>query len=150
MNPDAIITAAALARRFEGLYLKPYLCPAMVPTIGYGSTRYEDGVRIRLDDPPITRERAEQLLMFEIRKCLMETLRLCATLQSWGYNATAAIVDFTFNLGTSRLAASTLRRKIMDGDSYGAKQELMKWIFGGGRRLRGLELRRAAEAALLP
>jgi len=31
------------------------------PTIGYGSTRYEDGQPVKLTDPPITRQRAEQL-----------------------------------------------------------------------------------------
>ena len=32
-----------------------------VPTLGYGSTRYEDGRRVQMSDPPITRERGEQL-----------------------------------------------------------------------------------------
>ena len=48
MGNDPIAIAAALARRFEGLYLRPYLCPAGVPTIGYGATYYEDGQRVRL------------------------------------------------------------------------------------------------------
>ena len=46
---DAIQIAAALARRFEGLYLSPYLCPAGVPTIGYG---FIDGVRPGCRLPP--------------------------------------------------------------------------------------------------
>ena len=150
MDHEAIIKAAALCRRFEGLYLRPYLCPAMVPTIGYGSTRYEDGVRVRLNDPAITKERAEELLHFELRKCLRVSLHLCARLAEWGHDPTAAIMDFMFNLGEGRLAASTLRRKIMDDDAQGAKRELMKWVYGGGKRLRGLELRRAAECLLLP
>lgn len=149
MNAEAILVAATLARKFEGLYLRPYLCPAGVPTIGYGSTRYEDGVRVRLDDPPITKERAEQMLQYELRKCLRTVLELCAILSRWGVNPTAAIVDFVFNLGSGRLAASTLRRRIMADDKEGAKRELMKWVMGGGRKLRGLELRRAAEAALI-
>jgi GH24 family phage-related lysozyme (muramidase) len=37
----AVSVAAALARRFEGCYLRPYLCPAGVPTIGFGATYYE-------------------------------------------------------------------------------------------------------------
>ena len=47
---DAVTVAAALARRFEGLYLTPYLCPAGVATIGYGSIFYEDGTRVQLTD----------------------------------------------------------------------------------------------------
>ena len=41
---------------------RPYVPTAGdVPTIGHGSTRYEDGTPVRLSDPPITRQRAEQL-----------------------------------------------------------------------------------------
>lgn len=150
MTYDVLIAAASLARRFEGLYLTPYLCPAGIPTIGYGSTHYPDGTRVMLSDPPITKERAEVMLQCELQRCLMQTLKICAVLPRWGCNPTAAIVDFVFNLGIGRFGASTLRRKIMAGDADGAKQELMKWVYGGGRKLRGLELRRAAEAALLP
>ena len=55
---------------FEGLYLKPYLCPDGVPTIGVGDTRYENGTRVTLADPPITRERAMELLDHELAECL--------------------------------------------------------------------------------
>ena len=62
----AVKVAAALARMFEGLYLSPYLCPAGVPTLGYGATYYEDGTRVTLSDPAITRERAEELLLWMV------------------------------------------------------------------------------------
>jgi len=51
----AVHVAAALARRFEGLFLQPYLCPAGVPSIAYGATYYEGGRRVMLKDPAITR-----------------------------------------------------------------------------------------------
>ena len=54
----AILVALALMRRFEGLYLTPYLCPAGVPTIGYGATYYEDGTRVTLFDAAITHLRS--------------------------------------------------------------------------------------------
>lgn len=117
--------------------------------MGYGATRYENGLRVSLLDAPITRERAEELLHWELHKCLREVLRLCAELNLWGDRAIAAIVDFTFNLGSGKLAASTLRKRIMADDMAGAKVELMKWVYGGGRRLKGLELRRAAECLLI-
>lgn len=53
----AVVTVAALCRRFEGFYAAPYLCPAGVPTIGFGATYYEDGRRVTLRDPPINRQR---------------------------------------------------------------------------------------------
>ena len=58
--------AVDLIKHFEGLRLTPYLCSAGVPTIGYGSTFYEDGRKVSLQDPPITKERAEELLQFKI------------------------------------------------------------------------------------
>ena len=147
---NALILARTLCIAFEGVYLRPYLCPANVPTIGVGSTRYENGVKVSLSDPPITRERAEELLLWELNKvCVPQVKRLCPNLEDWGPGAMAAIIDFTYNLGSGNLAASTLRRKIAADDREGAKAELMKWVRGGGRVLPGLVKRREAEAKLI-
>lgn len=145
----ALEVARDLCLVFEGVYLKPYLCPANVPTIGVGSTFYEDGRRVTLADAPITRERAEQLLLHELHQCLPKVLRLCPALVEWGDKATGAILDFSFNCGTGALQSSTLRRRINADDVDGARAELMKWVRGGGRVLPGLVRRRAAEASLL-
>lgn len=146
----AIATAARLCVRFEGVYLRPYLCPAGVPTIGIGSTRYEDGRRVTLADPPVTRERAEQLLQWELRRvCLPAVLRSCPNITEWGPEATGAIVDFTFNLGAGALARSTLRRRIVEDNAAGARAELLRWVRARGRVLPGLVRRRVAEAELL-
>jgi lysozyme len=147
---SAIVTARDLCKVFEGLFLKPYICPAGVPTIGYGATYYEDGRRVTLADPPITKARAEALLDWELARTLPIVLRLCPTLAEWGPVPTGAVLDFTFNLGTGNLQASTLRKRINAGDVAGARTELGKWVRGGGRVLPGLVRRRAAEAALLP
>ena len=150
MSAGAIKTARDLCVVFEGMFLRPYLCPANVPTIGIGATFYEDGTRVTLADPPITRERAMQLLDHELAACLPRVLALCPGLAKWGDQATGAILDFAFNCGTGALAGSTLRRRIAADDVDGAKAELMKWTRGGGRVLPGLVRRRAAEVALLP
>jgi lysozyme len=148
MIESAALTAVALARRFEGLYLTPYLCPAGVPTLGYGATYYEDGTRVQLSDPTITKERAEALLLWMVRAVyLPAVLRLCPTLDS--PQRLAAIVDWTFNLGTGNLKASTLRKRILARDWDAVPAELRKWNKGGGRVLRGLTLRREAEASML-
>jgi lysozyme len=146
---SAIQTARDLCLVFEGMYLKPYLCPAAVPTIGVGSTFYEDGRRVSLADPPITRERAMELLEWELTRCLPKVLSLCPTLRDWGDKPTGAILDFAFNCGTGALQASTLRKRVNADDVDAAKAELMKWTRGGGRVLPGLVKRRAAECALL-
>jgi Phage lysozyme len=61
----------------------------------------------------------------------------------------AAIIDFAFNLGAGNLKASTLRRKINAGDWHEVPAQLMRWNKAGGRVLRGLTLRRQAEADLI-
>jgi len=140
--------AAALARRFEGLYLRPYLCPAGVPTIGYGAAYYEDGTPVRLTDPPITRARAEALLLHMVRTIyLPAVLRLCPSIDS--PSRAAALADFAFNLGTGNLRASTLRKQVNAQDWDAARLELMKWVRAGGRVLRGLVIRRQAEGEML-
>lgn len=149
MNIDlAVEVAALLARRFEGCYLRPYLCPAGVPTIGYGATYYDDGSRVTLNDPAITRERAEMLLFWMVRtRYLPQVLHLCPNIDT--PDRLAAIIDFTFNLGAGALKMSTLRRRINAGQWDTVPDELAKWNKAGGRVLRGLTLRRAAEAALI-
>lgn len=149
MYEQAVAVAAALARRFEGLYLTPYLCPAGVPTIGYGATRYLDGRAVRLTDPPISRDAAERLLLRLVeRDYLPAVLRLCPGVVDT--NRLAALIDFAFNLGAGQLSASTLRKRVNTGRWDLVPTELRKWVRGGGRVLRGLFLRREAEVRLLP
>ncbi|HAF43446.1 MAG TPA: lysozyme [Gallionellaceae bacterium] len=143
----AIEVAAALARRWEGCYLTPYLCPAGVPTIGYGATYYETGYSVTLHDAPISKERAEQLLLWMVRtKYLPAVIALCPGIDD--PNRLAAIIDFTFNLGSGNLRISTLRKRINAGRWEDVLFELMKWNKAGGKVLRGLTLRRQAEAVL--
>lgn len=152
MNLDQ---AAELCRRFEGFRTRPYLCPAGVPTIGYGTTMYPSGRKVRLTDPPATRETAEYYLRHELeRVCAPGVARLCPVLSRIGvetgdWSKFNAIVDFAFNLGVGRLQTSTLRKRIAEEDWDGARRELMRWVRGGGRILPGLVKRRAAEAQLI-
>lgn len=148
MNDLAVQVAAALMRRFEGTYLTPYLCPAGVATIGVGATYYEDGTRVRLTDPPITRERAEQLLLWMVRTVyLPAVLRLCPGVPD-PYKL-ASLIDFAFNLGVGNLRASTLRRRVNAQNWPAVPSELRKWTRGGGKVLKGLVARREAEVALM-
>lgn len=144
----AVAVAAALARRFEGLFLTPYLCPAGVPTIAYGATYYEDGTAVTLLDPAVTRERAEALLLWMVRtRYLPAVLRLCPGIDN--PQRLAALIDFAFNLGAGQLKVSTLRKKVNAGAWGDVPAELRKWIKGGGKVLRGLVIRREAEAQLV-
>ena len=148
MIDQAVDVAAALCRRFEGCYLTPYLCPAGVPTIGYGATYYESGHRVTLLDAAITKERAEALLLWMVRtRYLPAVVRLCPGIDS--AERLAAIIDFTFNLGDGKLRVSTLRKRINTGRWESVPAELMKWNKAGGRELAGLTRRRSAEVVLI-
>lgn len=145
---DAVEIAAALCRRFEGLRLSPYLDAVGVPTIGYGITAYEDGTRVQITDSPITRERAESLLLRHLRAvCLPSVAALCPGTDT--PERVAALIDFTYNLGAGKLATSTLRRKVNAGEWGDVPAQLRRWNKAGGRALPGLTARREAEAALI-
>lgn len=142
---EAVQIAADLARLFEGLRLKPYLCPAGIPTIGYGHT----GPDVTLASDPITKERAEELLAADLAIYMRWALLRSPRLAIDDPQRLAAITDFNLNLGPTRYAASTLRRVVNAREWGRARDEIRKWVYGGGRILPGLVLRREAEAALL-
>lgn len=148
MNIDEVLFyAASICRRFEGLYLKPYLCPAGVPTIGYGATFYQDGKKVSLRDKPITKEQAEDLLMYHLKQYfLKEVLLLCYTLDT--ESKTASILDFAFNVGLGNLKSSTLRKRILAKNWEDVPNQLMRWNKAQGKVLKGLILRREAEKVL--
>lgn len=134
-------TLYALIRRFEGCRLVPYLCPAGVWTCGWGST----GADV-FPNRAWTQDYADARLAQDAVRFARGTAALCPGLRG---ERLAAIADFAYNLGLGRLKASTLRRRLNAGDYAGARQELRKWVRGGGRVLPGLVLRREAEAALV-
>jgi lysozyme len=141
--------AAELCKRFEGFRSKPYLCPANVATIGYGSTYYADKRKVTLEDPPMSQEEANHLLMIELEHTYLPgVLRNCPILLT-DERKCNAIVDFVYNLGIGRLQTSTLKRKINASDWQGAQEQLMLWTKGGGKVLPGLLKRRVAECSLL-
>lgn len=144
--------AVELAKRFEGFHkvpkndplrrAHPYICPAGFWTVGFGHL-------CKPDHPPINEAEAEVYLARDLQTALAATLRYCPVLATESQGRLAAIVDFTFNLGTGRLQASTLRRRVNQRDWLAAAQELHRWIYGGGKVLPGLVVRRQAEMALL-
>jgi lysozyme len=138
---------AGLCLRFEGVRLRPYICPAGVPTIGVGATHYVDGRMVTMKDSPISRDQAMRLLQKQITGTYLPgALALCPTADTEGRKA--ALGDFAFNLGLTRLKGSTLRRRVLAGDWDGARVELAKWTRGGGKVLPGLVARRKAEIDL--
>ena len=116
---------------------KPYIpTKGDVPTIGHGSTRYEDGRPVRLTDAPITRARAPELARNLHRE---EEARFKASIP--GVSLTQGefdlYVDFIgqFGIGNWRRPQSP-RTWLLRGDYVGACQALLLWRFQAGRDCR--------------
>lgn len=144
MEDDALEVACLLAKRWEGLRLVAYKCPAGIWTIGYGHTGPEV-----VEGLVWTRQQAEEALQADMALAVSQALSLCPRLSNASTKRLAAIGDFVFNLGKGRLKASTLRRKINNDEWDAVPGELRKWVWGGGKKLPGLILRREAEIALV-
>lgn len=135
-----------LIKHYEGLRLRPYLCPAGIPTIGYGSTSYPDGRKVTLVDRPLTEDEADALLAstlvpFETAVGRMVTAEITQRMFD-------ALVSFSFNLGSQALKGSTLLKKLNQGDKAGAANEFQKWVYASGAVLPGLVKRRESERKL--
>lgn len=134
-----------LVKHFEGLFLKAYLCPAKVWTIGYGHTglKHQDGTVHR--GRVITAAEAKRLLAFDLDDKYAPDVREAVQVDL-SQAQFDALVSFHFNTGA--LKRSTLLRKLNRGDFEGAASEFNRWTRGGGKVLRGLVRRRAAERAM--
>lgn len=142
----ALSVAAEICREFESFEAHPYLCPAKVPTIGYGTTRYPDGRKVTLADPAISIEEGEKLLQHGLLVLERRVLELCPGLEG---PRLGAVVSWTYNLGLGNLRRSTMRRRINARLWPAASVEMKRWVYAGGVKLRGLERRRALEASIL-
>ena len=149
MEKASLEIAADLCRKFEGFSATPYVCPVGYWTIGYGTVFKPDGTQVTKDDPPITKETAEEWLQHELRHNYLAGVLHASPNLARHPEVLGAITDFAYNLGVARYRASTLKKRINEEDWDGAKIELGKWVRGGGRVLRGLVKRRQAEAEYL-
>ena len=143
-----------IIKKFEGLVdgdpsspgYSPYICPAGIPTIGWGSTRYLSGASVRMGDPGILVDEAEALLAAHCDHAEYWVSRLTTVAVS--ENNFSALVSLVYNIGSGNYQASTVRQKLNRGDYNGAADNFWQWRRGGGRILSGLVRRRAVEAAL--
>lgn len=92
-------TGIDFIKRFEGLVLHPYLCSAGKPTIGYGSTFYPDGRRVKFTDESISKEEAEKLLIDTIKPFERKVNRMVTVPIT--QNQFDALVSHAFNTGGS-------------------------------------------------
>jgi len=136
-----------LITKHEGLSLKPYLCPAKIPTIGYGNTYYPDGKRVTLLDKDITKQQAFDMFK-EIANRFAKRVDALVT-SNINQNQFNALVSFAYNVGTGNFSSSTLLKKVnRNPDDLTIKDEFLRWNKAGGKVLNGLTNRRNEEADL--
>lgn len=136
--------AVNLVKHFEGLYLNAYLCPAGVPTIGYGHTA---GVKM---GQTITAAQADDFLKADLTAAAAQVDKLVKVPLT--PDQRGALASFVFNLGAGSLQSSTLLRLLNQGDYEGAASQFGRWVYatvnGVKTQLPGLVKRRAAESEL--
>lgn len=136
----------ALIKQFEGFSARPYLCPAGVPTIGYGATYYPDGRRVTMQDRPVTEADATAMLRAMLASYEAGIARYVQVPLTQGqYDA---LVSFAYNLGLAALKSSTLLRLVNARDWQGAAAQFPRWNRAGGKVLPGLTRRREAERVM--
>jgi lysozyme len=136
----------AIIRKYEGLRLRAYVCPAGLNTIGYGATFYENGTKVQPSDV-ITMDRADKLLHFQVKLFADEVKRTVKS--NLNDNQLGALVSFCFNVGGAAFAKSTLAKKAnANPNDPTIRDEFMRWTRGGGKVLNGLVKRREEEANL--
>jgi lysozyme len=130
----------ALTESFEGCALIPYQDVAGVWTDGYGNTHNV------VPGQAITQAQAESDLLRNVADAVAAVNRLVHIAMS--QDEFDSLVDFTFNLGASAFAGSTLLKLLNARDIEGAANEFQKWSEAGGHVVAGLLRRRLAERAL--
>ncbi len=129
-----------LIKKYEGLRLTAYKCPAGVWTIGYGHTK---GVK---EGQKITNSQAEELLKEDLRVFENGVNKWNLQINQYQFDA---LVSFAFNLGLANLGKSTLLKKVQaNPQDKTIKDEFLKWVNAGGRKLEGLVRRRNEEAEM--
>ena len=146
-----------LIKHYEGCKLKPYLCPANLWTIGYGSVLYPEQAKLKLTDRrnyPLHAKDNRQWSQKEVDDLLKHdltrfergvTMYVPVPLRP---NEFSALVSFAFNLGNGTLQRSTVRSAILRNDKKAAMESLVKYCRAGGKILKGLQTRRLDERAL--
>lgn len=130
-----------LIKRFEGFESKIYLDAAGLPTIGYGHLLRAGEAEMFKNG--ISPEAGVALLIKDVLYAEQAVLRLINVPLTDGQFD--ALVSFTFNLGSGALQRSTLRRKVNREEHHEVSREFMRWVWAGGRKLKGLARRRKAE-----
>jgi lysozyme len=134
-----------LIKRWEGMRLTAYLCPAGVWTIGYGHTSAAGAPKVT-QGMRITQEEASDILVRDLVKYESAVTR--ALTRTPNENQFAAMVSLCYNVGPGAFAKSSIAKKFNAGDVSGAANAFRLWNKAGGKALQGLVSRREDERRL--
>ena len=135
---------AQLIQKWEGYHEVAYPCSAGVWTIGWGHTRsVEPG-------DTCTRAEAEEMFEEDVEWAIDDTAAylLDAGPRRLTQNEFDALVSWVFNIGTTQMKSSTLRKRIQEGDYDDVPAQLRRWNKVKGEVSNGLVNRREEEVAL--
>ena len=136
-----------LIKHFESFQSCPYLCPALVPTIGYGTTHYKDRA-VTMDDVCISHSTASYLLRTQVDDIYAKAVNHYVRVPI-SQNEFDALVSFAYNEGVGSLKGSTLLKKLNQKATLKeVSEEFPRWNRANGKVLEGLVYRRAEEAKL--
>jgi lysozyme len=125
--------------------LKAYLDTGGVPTIGWGTTAYPNGKKVKMGDV-CTEEEANQWLVNDVESSV-KAINRCVKVKI-AQSMFDALVSFVYNLGAGKLASSTLLKLINASKFEEAAEQFARWKFDNGKVQPGLVKRRAAEENL--
>jgi GH24 family phage-related lysozyme (muramidase) len=152
-SDDYLTIATNFIAPFEGFRSSPYVCPAGVWTIGYGTTYYPDGYPVQPGDPPITEAKGKELLEYTISHSIVPVME--TTIPTWGPmndNQRAAIISFAYNLGAHFYGGdnfNTITRALSTTANWpNVPSALMLYVNPGSSFEAGLRRRREAEGNL--
>ena len=148
-----LAAALKIIKEFEGCHLEAYADPLHgwdVATIGYGTTRYSDGRKVKQGDR-INAIEADMLLRQEVDR-IAEKLR--TSIPAWGEMADhqkCALISFAYNLGSGFYGTSgfeTISRELRAKDWAAVPAALLLYRNPGTNVEAGLKRRREAEGNL--
>lgn len=114
-----------IIKNFEGLSLSAYRDEAGVWTIGYGSTRYHDGIAIKPGDKLANETQADALLRNTLGQ-YVDAVNSHVKVQLT-QNQFDALVSFTYNVGTGGFEESTLLIKLNEKNYTEAAAHFLAW-----------------------